>query len=349
MMAKLKLPFVALCLVVAIVFPLVYSNPTYTQIAFYTLAFAAAGSAWNIFSGYTGYIALGHAAFFGLGSYTIAKLCVLFNTPGGWKPFWFVPVAGLVAAIFAVPLGLIALRTRRHTFVVITIAIFFIFQLLAENNVFQITGGEAGVSLPIPLAWGPVFYNLPFYYLTLLILVVALLTSWWIRNSKYGLELLAIRDDEERARGLGVRTGPTKLGAFVLSAFFVGMIGAMMAYFIESTYPQFAFDATFDVTVALMAFLGGLGTLAGPVVGALLIIPAQQILTLNGGASSTSLILFGALFLIVLLLLPQGIVPTLGALWNKLRRRLWPSDLPTPIVPDPAEGTARQSAIVLEN
>jgi len=97
--------------------------------------------------------------------------------------------------------------------------------------------------LPIPFDWSPDFFNLPFYYVALAILLLAFVTSWWIRNSKYGLGLLAIRDDEDRALGLGVNTRPFKLIAFVLSAFFVGMIGALHAYFNASIFPPFAFDA----------------------------------------------------------------------------------------------------------
>lgn len=298
------------CLIGVIVFPLIVSDGAITSIAVFTLIYAAAGTAWNIFSGYTSYIALGHAAFFGVGCYTIALMCEWFNTPGGWEPFMFVPVAGLVAAAFAVPLGMIALRTRRHTFVVITIAMFFIFQLLA-TNLRGLTHGSAGLSLPIPL-WSGDSFNLPFYYVTLVILLIAIATSWYVRNSKYGLELLAIRDDEERARGLGVRTEAIKLSAFVLSAFFVGMLGAVWAYFLEAIFPPFAFNPLFDVLVALMAFLGGLGTISGPLLGALIIVPVQQYFNIYYGGSGYSEIFFGAVFLLVILLLPQGIVPAIS-------------------------------------
>ena len=302
--------FTLACFVALVVFPLVFSNPAVTTIAFFTLVFAAAGVAWNIFSGYTGYIALGHAAYFGTGCYALALMCQYWNIPGGWEPFALVPVAGLIAAVFSIPLGAIALRTRKHTFVVVTIAMFFIFQLLAYN-LRSFTGGSAGLQLPIP-PWSGDVYNLPFYYVILAILVLAVITSWVVRNSKYGLELLAIRDDEDRALGLGVRTTATKLSAFVLSAFFVGMTGAVWAYFLESIYPPFAFDANFDVAIALMAFLGGLGTISGPLLGALIIIPAQQYLAVVYGISGLYLVFYGALFLLVILLLPEGIVPAVS-------------------------------------
>jgi len=235
-----------------------------------------------------------------------------------------VPLAGVIASLIAVPLGWIALRTRRHTFIVITIAMFFVFQLLAENNIANLTNGQSGLEFPIP-SWTYPFFNFPFYYAMLAILVLALAASWWIRHSKYGLGLLAIRDDEDRALGLGVKTETSKLVAFVISAFFVGMLGGVWGYFQGSIAPPFAFDALFDVIVALMAFMGGLGTLAGPIVGALILEPTRQYFTLYYGASGYYLIIYGALFLVIVLLLPEGIIPTLrkwGSWWFASRANL---------------------------
>ncbi len=335
-------------LILAFTFPVIVPNPAITTVAVFTLLFAAATSGWNIFSGYTGYIALGHAVYFGLGSYAIALMCESWKIPGGYIPFLLVPLAGLVAAIFSVPFGWIALRTRRHAFIVITIATFFIMQLMAYN-LRSITHGSAGMSLPIPpLAWTGNGFNLRFYYIALAILLLALGISWWVRNSKYGLGLLAIRDDEDRALGLGVKTGPFKLSAFVLSAFIVGMVGALHAYFIGSIFPAFAFDALFDVVVALMAFLGGIGTLAGPVLGALILEPTQQYFTIRFSQNGYYLIVYGVLFLVIILLLPQGILPTLQSLWIKNRaaraRRKAPSftDAVPPVDPLPERVTKKE-------
>ena len=299
-------------------FPQVFSNPAMTTVAVFTLLYATATTAWNIFSGYTGYIALGHAAYFGVGAYAMALMCQDWHIPAGYRPFLLLPIAGLIAAVFAVPLGWISLRTRKHTFVVITIAMFFIMQLMAFN-LRAITKGSTGLSLPIPTGWHGYFFNLPFYYITLVMLLAALGVSWWIRNSKYGLGLLAIRDDEDRALGLGVKTGSSKLVAFVISAFFVGMVGALHAYFVGSIFPAFAFDPLFDVALALMTFLGGLGTLAGPILGALILEPAQQYFTLQFSQHGYYQIIYGILFLAIILLLPEGILPTLGRYWLKWR------------------------------
>ena len=302
-------------LLLLIAFPFVIPDPAITTVAVFTLLYATAASGWNIFSGYTGYIALGHAAYFGIGSYTVALLCQGLNVPGGYLPFLLIPVAGLVAALFAVPFGWIALRTRRHTFVVITIAIFFIMQLMAYN-LRGLTGGSSGLNLPVPPPdWTGAFFNQPFYFVALVLFLLTFGVSWWIRNSKYGLGLLAIRDDEDRALGLGVKTEMLKLSSFVLSALFVGMVGALHAYFQGSIFPPFAFDPLFDVVVALMAFLGGIGTLVGPVLGALILEPTQQYFTLQFGANGYYLIIYGILFLVIILLLPEGIIPSARKYW----------------------------------
>jgi len=313
---RILLPIIILAVFIA--FPFVFSDPATTTIAVFTLMFAAAAVGWNIFSGYTGYIALGHAVYFGIGAYAMALLCQDWNIQAGYAPFFLLPLVGLIAAAFSVLFGWIALRTRRHTFVVITIATFFIMQLMAYN-LRVITNGSAGLSLPIPFDWSADFFNFPFYFVALAILVLAFVTSWWVRNSKYGLGLLAIRDDEDRALGLGVNTGPFKLIAFVISAFFVGMVGGLHAYFNSSIFPPFAFDALFDVAIALMAFLGGMGTLFGPILGALILVPAQQYLTEISGSSGYNLIMYGVIFLAIILLLPEGIIPTISKRWNKWR------------------------------
>jgi branched-chain amino acid transport system permease protein len=297
---------VALLLAAAAVFPLVLTGQLVTQIAVDTLIFLGATAAWNIFSGYTGYISLGHAVFFGAGAYTAAVAAQDWQ-PTGSAEFLLLPLAGAVATVIAVPFGLIALRVRRHTFVVITIAIFFIFQLMAFN--LSVTGGSVGINAPF-LGWAPDTYNNPFYYLALVIAVGTIGLSWLIRGSRFGLQLRAIRDDEDRARSLGVQAMRVKLAAFVISAAVTGLIGALWFFFIAQVLPQYGFDPLFDLSVALMAFFGGLGTVAGPVLGALILEPAQQYLTLHYHSSYLSEIIWGALFLLVILFLPRGIIPT---------------------------------------
>ncbi|HTT90984.1 MAG TPA: branched-chain amino acid ABC transporter permease [Acidimicrobiales bacterium] len=313
-----KLAGVVVALAALVVFPLVFTNPSVTTIAVFTLLFMASATAWNAFSGYSGYISLGHAAFFGTGAYILAIMAVRLGIPAGLSMFALVPVAGMGAAVVAVPFGLIALRTRRHTFVVITIAVFFTFQLLAFN--LSITDGSSGIQVPSP-NWTAATYNNPYYYVSLGIVIFATLVSWALRRSVFGLQLLAIRDDEDRARGLGVPVGRVKLIAFVLSAVPVGMCGAVYAYFLGQIFPQFAFNPLFDLSVALMALFGGIGTLTGPLLGALVLESLQQYFAIQFTNDDLYLVLYGALFLLVLLWMPRGVIPTAGDLLRRLKAR----------------------------
>jgi branched-chain amino acid transport system permease protein len=305
---------VTVLLVLLIAFPVIFGNPTVTTIGVFTMMFLTAVVGWNIFCGYTGYISIGHAAFYGIGQYTVAEIATHTHMPGGWDLFTLLPVAGLAAAVIAVPTGALLLRVRRHTFIVLTIAIMFIGQLLAFNW-HDFTAGAVGLTVPVP-PWPGAQFNQIFYYVALGCALAAIAASVLIRRSKYGLSLLAIRDDEDRARGLGVRTTPAKLTAFAVSAFFVGVAGAIYAAFVGFVYPQFAFDPTFDLALVVLAFVGGLGTIAGPILGCLLLEPVQQYFQLQFGASNAYLLAYGILFLTILRFLPAGVLPTMNQAWR---------------------------------
>jgi branched-chain amino acid transport system permease protein len=216
---------------------------------------------------------------------------------------------------------------------VITIAVFFIFQLMAYN--FSFTGGTIGTSAPF-LPWQAATYNDPFYYTALACAAGATALAWLVRRSRFGLQLRAIRDDEDRARGLGVRAMRVKLSAFVLSAAVTGLVGGVWFFYLGQVLPDTGFDPLFDLSVVLMAFLGGLGSVSGPVLGALIIEPGQLYLVATYTNAYLSEILLGALFLVVVLFMPRGIIPT-GAEWlTRFRTRGRPAVEPAPAVAAPA-------------
>jgi branched-chain amino acid transport system permease protein len=285
-----------------VVFPLVFTNQLVATIGVETLIFVASAVAWNLFSGYSGYLSLGNAVFFGSGAYAAGIAARDWQITGPAE-FVLLPLAMVV---------------RRHTFVVVTIAIFFIFQLSAFD--LPITGGTIGLNAPF-LLWGPTVFDQRFYYMALALAVAAAGLSWLIRGSRFGLQLRAIRDDEDRAASLGVRAMRVKLSALVISAAITGLAGAIWFFFIGQVLPQSGFDPLFDLTIALMGFLGGLGTVAGPILGALIIEPGQQYLTAQIQNDYLSQILLGALFLSVVLLLPRGLVPTMSDKFASWRAR----------------------------
>jgi branched-chain amino acid transport system permease protein len=315
----LKVAAVVVVVVLALLVPLFAPDPATTNIAVFTAMYVGLATAWNIMGGYTGYISLGHAAFFGFGAYALGLLLAHLGIKAGYVPFLFVPVAGALTVLIALGIGWIALRTRAATFVIVTIAMMFMLQLLAENLV-GLTGGGSGLSFPVP-TWSGDFFNTPYYYAMLSLALIGLAVSAWIRRSKFGLGLLAIRDDEDKALAVGVPARSFKLTAFVVSAALVGMIGAVYGYYVTYIYPQFVIDPLIGISMVLMVFLGGLGTLWGPVVGALILEPAQLWLSYNFGASRLYLVFYAAIFLVVILLLPRGIVPSVMDLIQRWRRR----------------------------
>jgi branched-chain amino acid transport system permease protein len=302
---------------VAIAFPFVYSSPVDTNYGVYAMIFITAVTAWNIFSGFSGYISLGHAVFFGSGAYAVGIAARDWHVTGT-TVFALLPLAAAVGAVIAVPFGLIALRVRRHTFIVITIAVFFIFQLAASN--FNFTGGTIGIPAPF-LPWQAATFNNPFYFIAFGCAAATIAIAWLIRRSRFGLQLRAIKDDEDRARGLGVRTMRVKLAALVLSATVTGLIGGVWFLYITEVLPSSGFDPLFDLSIVLMAFFGGIGSIAGPVIGALIIEPGRLYLTTKYTNGYLSEVLLGALFLAVVLFVPRGIVPTGGEWMRKLRTR----------------------------
>ena len=329
-----KLGGLAVLAAIVIAFPQVYTNPAITNYGVFALIYVTVASAWNIFSGNTGYISLGQAVFYGSGAYAMGIAARDWQITGT-TVFALLPLCAAVGAIIAVPFGLIALRVRRHTFIVITIAVFFIFQLMAFN--FSFTGGSSGLSSPF-LTWPASTYNTPFYYIALGYAAGTVAIAWLVRRSRFGLQLRAIRDDEDRARGLGVRAMRVKLSAFVISGAITAMIGAVWFFYINQVEPQTGFDPLFDLTIVLMVFLGGYGSVAGPVLGALIIEPLTLWLNTQPQFSGGDLseILLGAIFLVVVLLMPRGIIPTGGELITKLRTRGRPAVVPQLVPPAPA-------------
>ena len=214
------------------------------------------------------------------------------------------PHAGAAAA------GAGALRVRAATFAIVTLTLLFVVQQLAFN-LHHITHGSQGLALPPP-PFDVSTFEQPFYFAMLAVFALALFTCWWVRGSKLGLMLLSIRDDEDRSRGVGVRVTGAKLIAFAVSVGFTGMIGGVWAYYIQFIYPQFAIDPLITIGAVLMAFLGGKGTVWGPTVGAFILVPVQQYMAYKLGASELYLIGYASVFLLIMLFLPRGIIPSIS-------------------------------------
>ena len=294
---------------VLIALPEVFAAHWIWNMLFFTVLYAAMSVAWNLVGGFAGYPSLGHAAFFGIGAYATAGIFksteLLTN---GFLPFFILPVIGIASAILAIPIGYIAMRTRADVFAIVTITLLFVVQTLAYN-LKDWTGGAQGAGLstaPFRLE----IFEQPFYFAAVVLLLLAMGITYFVIRTKLGLALTAIRADEDKAKGVGVRTNGLKVMAFSVSVGITAMAGGMWAYYLSFIYPQFAVDPLTTIAIVLMTFLGGRATLWGPVLGAAILMPAQQLLAYYVGGSQIYLIAYAAIFLVIMLLLPRGILPT---------------------------------------
>jgi len=312
-------------IVVIVLFPLSPSRSAQnTVILALVLAIGATGL--NIITGYAGYLALSQGAFLGIGAYVAAimsrTLTVVDDrgiTVPAISPFVWIPLAGIVAAIIASLLALVTYRTRGPSFVIITIAFLFLVQFIAVQWV-PVTNGTAGITMPLP-DWPREFGRWPFHLVLVAVLALALLTSWAIRRSKFGTGLIAIREDEGKAGTVGINAPVYKILAFGASALFTGMAGAVYGYYVTFVDPINMFSILVSVQMVLAVILGGRGTLFGPVLGAFIIEPANALANGAFGGGNSRLVLFGALLILLVILLPKGIIPSVAGLIERLRTR----------------------------
>lgn len=270
----------------------------------YIFMYIAITSSWNIIGGYTGYTSLGHNVFFGVGGYVSGMLLVY----AGVSPFLTAPIAGLVAMALGLLVGLISMRTRGPSFVIATIAMLMTVKLLFDNWGF--IGGVNGLSLPMMLL--PLeLSKMPFYYGMLLIAMGAVYTSYRVRHSKFGLGLRAISQDETKAQVVGINPFLYKVLAFAISGLFVGMAGALWGYYMTYLRPVVFLSVLIAAQIVLMSILGGRGTVAGPVVGAIIFIIIKELFVIGLGSTELNIVGTGILMIIVLLFFPRGIVGTL--------------------------------------
>ena len=285
----------------------------------FTLMFAVMSSAWNLPGGFAGYPSLGHVAFFGIGAYAEVLWFQHHGIHSGYEPFLVLPAIGIGVAIIGLPVAAIAMRTRADVFAIVTITLLFVVQTLAYN-LRGLTGGAQGASIaaaPFPAGT----YERPFYYVLLALLAFTMGLTWASMRSKVGLSLAAVRADEDKAAGIGVRVQAVKLLAFAVSVGVTGMVGAIWAYYEGFIYPQFAVDPLITVAIVLMTFLGGRATLWGPVIGAFILELAQQYFAYSLGGSQFYLIAYALVFLVVMLVLPRGILPSIQDRMRRRRRR----------------------------
>jgi branched-chain amino acid transport system permease protein len=302
-------------LVAAALVPQFVTRDDFLNLLFRVCLFVALAQSWNILAGFTGQTSLGHAAFFGIGAFATRTLWL-----GGQPLVLAMVLGGLAAVLFAVIIGVPTFRLRGAYFAIGTLGIAEVLRIFVGQRFPLLT----------PLT-GPaiVNYNLADrYYWALGVAALATIVAIVLRYSALGLGLEAVREDEEAARATGVPVLGHKLFAFGVSSFFAGLAGGVFAYHQVSYYPSAPFGPQYTFDALLITYIGGLGTIVGPIIGSIFFIVVQEQLALTLEAGHQ--IIFGVLFIIVVLAFPGGLVEA----WNRLRgyrrRRTARGDSPAP-------------------
>ena len=302
---------VALALVIA--YPLLFSTPFQQRLGALVLLYAIAASAWNIVGGYAGQVSVGHVVFFGCGAYAAM---------GAYHHFHLPPMVGIPAGIafavgIAASIGVPTLRLSGHYFSMATIAVAELARLIVINT--EYLGAAVGLSGPtVPRDVFDLSFisALPYYYLFLAILIITLLITWWMTNSRMGFYLRAIRDSERAARSLGAPASRTKLYAFMLSAGLTSVAGALYAMMFGFVDPESGLGILISVKMLIMAALGGAGMLFGPLVGAAILVPLEEISNsvLGGKGAGLTFVVYGAIIVLIARFQPGGILELVNRL-----------------------------------
>jgi len=274
--------------------------------------FAVISEAFGIITGFAGYPAFGNTAFLGLGAYTVA----ITVDRGLWYPLGIL-AGGLVAVTVCAVVGAPILRLRGHYFAIATLG-FSVATREVITNLRSITHGGMGFPVPI-LQRDPKVAGITWYYWMLAIFVACFLTAWWVSRSRFGYALRSIKAAEWEAASFGINTTQCKLAAWILSAFYTGLAGGVWALWIAYIDPSSAFHMSWGVKFSIMTILGGVGTVVGPVLGAVIVEILMRIVW--GAFLEYHLGVLGLLVIVIILYCPGGLMAILGSLFRKWQRR----------------------------
>ena len=281
-----------------------------------TLYGALLAQAWNILGGFGGQFSFGHAVFFGTGAYVQAMA----QLQGGLNAWVALLLAVAAAAAVGAFIGALAFRygLKGSYFALVTLAFAEVFRIVAVSVDF--TGGGVGLMLPLSESVANLQFGSRKGYIALMLgfVVAALLVTAWLRHSRFGARLQAVRDNEDAARAVGVNPFTTKLGATVLSGGFTGAAGAFYVQVFQYIDPGIAFGPHVSVEALVAAIVGGMGTLWGPVLGALVLHALADVTrNLFGALPGINLVIYGVVLVLIVMFMPRGI----AGLWNQWKQR----------------------------
>ncbi len=307
--SRWQIPALLALILFLIAFPYLFTQPFLQRTMILIIMWSVLGLAWNFLGGYAGQVSFGHAIFFGLGAYTSTYLF----TEYGISP-WLGMIAGaVVAVIVSAIIGWPSFRLAGHYFAIATIAAGEIFAIIFRN--WKTVGGAVGIYIPIVRGDKLIDFQfhdskIGYYYIILAMLGLAALTTYALERNRIGYYLKAIREDPDAARSLGINVTLYKMYAMALSAAFTAIVGTFYAQFVLYISPNTVFALNISIQMALVAILGGTGTLAGPIIGAAVLIPMAEYtrVYLGGRAGGLHLVVYGLLIMIISVYQPGGLM-----------------------------------------
>lgn len=321
--ALMKSWIVAACLFVAVllVLPVMLTGrPFELRLLTIIFLYATMGQAWNILGGYAGQTSIGHGLFFGLGAYTSTIAVLSF----GLNPWLGGIFAIVVAAGAGVLIGFPCFRLKSHYFVIATLIVAESAYLLFSE--WSFVGAAIGLELPIrPSSWLNFAFNrnkVPYYYIALAMLLIVTFFIIWMERSKVGHVLKAIRDDEDAARSLGFSPLRYKLIAMAFSSGILGFCGTFYAQYVLLVDPPSVLASSISIIIALIPIFGGIGTVAGPIIGSAVLISISEYsrVYFSGSGRNIDLLIYGALIMIIAAYCPGGVMGLIRSLRTRRLR-----------------------------
>ena len=301
-----KIYFPLILILLMAVLPLIPQNPFYEDIIVSSFFFGAMAMAWNLVGGFAGQISLGHTAFFGIGAYTSTLLYLHY----GLSPWLGMLAGAALSVLVAIGIGVPCFRLKSHFFALATIAIGEVLRFVASYW-RGLTQGGVGLLIPFKPGIENLMFKskIPYAYIALALMLIVLLICYWIRNSRFGFHLISLREDQDAAESLGVKTSRAKLMALIVSVVFTSISGTFYAQYILFIDPFTVFTLGISVELALFAIIGGLGTVAGPILGAFLLTPLDVFLRawLGGVSAGLNFIVYGLVLMVAVKYFPLGI------------------------------------------
>ena len=293
-------------LTVAILFPFVFPSNFMVNFGVMALFYAFIGQSWNISGGFAGQLSFGHVAFFGVGAYasTIVQLRL------GWSPWLGLPAAALAGALVGGVIGVLSFRAglKGSYFALITLAFAEVLRIVTNSVSF--TGGGLGMLIPMKASAANFQFaeRSGFYFLILLMAALSVALAEWLRRSRFGAQLTAIRENEDSAKALGIHVFREKVKVMLLSGAIGGMGGCFFAQYFLYIDPLVVFGVDKSVEMLLVSMIGGAGTVYGPLVGALLLASISDITRVLTQIQGLSLVLYGGLLVVIIAYLPNGLI-----------------------------------------